>query len=92
MINKEIKKNIDDSVYMVYSVYDKTAEGFGPLFIQKSDALAIRMFGNIMTGQSAMCMEDYDLVKVGSWNSVSGQIYNLESEVLKNGVDFKKEN
>nr|QJB18874.1 MAG: nonstructural protein [Microvirus sp.] len=55
----------------IYTIKDKIAEEFGPLFSAKNDLVAIRMSRQIVNKQSA---PDMILYRVGNWNNESGQL------------------
>nr|QJB19313.1 MAG: nonstructural protein [Microvirus sp.] len=55
----------------IYTIKDKVAEEFGPLFSAKNDLVAIRMSRQIVTKQSA---PDMLLYRVGTWNNNNGQL------------------
>ena len=49
----------------LYSIYDKVAEDYGPVYEAVNDAVAVRAYVRLMQQQGAVNMGDYDLVCVG---------------------------
>lgn len=61
----------------IYSIYDRKAQYYLPVFQHRSNADAIRDFANVVTSSEtpiAQYPADYDLVIIGSLDLESGQI------------------
>lgn len=51
--------------FMVYSIYDKLAQEYGPPFCAANDRVAIRNFRKLMSEAPADVFEDFELYFVG---------------------------
>ena len=69
----------------IYSIQDKTAERFGPIFEAVNDAVASRQCGNIMQKIPPEYREEYKLCRIGSINPFTGIITPLQTPLE---VDF----
>lgn len=61
----------------VYSLYDRKAQYYLPLFTMRSDADAVRQFASIVTTSDTPISQypaDYDLVRLGSIDLETGLI------------------
>lgn len=56
----------------LFSVYDKKAGEFGPLFESKNEDTAIRQFKNMLASERAYAPEDYNLYVLGEFNRDTG--------------------
>jgi len=73
----------------IYSVYDRKAAYYLPLFTMRSNADAIRQFSEIVTGDTPIAKypADYDLVCLGSINLENGSIEpQYPCETIMNGL------
>lgn len=64
-------------IYGIYSVYDRKAQTYLPLFQETRDELAVRTFTKIILTTETPISEypaDFDLVRLGAWNSDTGSI------------------
>lgn len=62
----------------LYSIFDKVAEEFGPLYQAKNDAVAQRNF--------YMAVKDidgtqHDLYRIGSWDTETGLLNSIDTPV-----------
>lgn len=76
----------------VYSFYDSCAQLFlDPLYCDK-DEVAIRNFSYAMTKfeQYAFSSKDYDLYKIGSFDTESGIFENCDHVLLDHGANYYK--
>jgi len=62
-------------MYM-YSVRDKAAEQFGPIFEAINDAVAVRQFKILLAKVDVRFKEEYMLYKIGSFDKETGNIEN----------------
>lgn len=74
--------------YNIYSIYDKTAEEFGPLFTAVNDGVAIREYKNV--GIPEALKDEYELHCVGTYDSKEGLVlpidaFTLHTEEVANG-------
>lgn len=67
----------------MYSIYDKVADDFGPVFEAVNDAVAMRQY-NIVC-QKVDYPNDYELVHIGSFNGteIKQDIYPVIDKVLE---------
>lgn len=73
----------------LFSVYDRKAEEFGPLFEAKNEDVAIRQFKNMLSSERMLSPEDYNLYCFGEFDREKGHIL-LEPE--DNFIVFEGEN
>lgn len=59
-------------LYNVYSVYDKTAEEFGPPFVAVNDGVAKREFKNL--GIPEALKDEYELHMLCTYDSKTGDL------------------
>lgn len=57
----------------IFSIYDKVAEEHGSLYEAKNEAVAIRMFKQLLANDLYQ-KTDYELHYLGAWNSKTGEI------------------
>lgn len=55
-----------------YSVKDIVADEFGDLVFAKNDAVASRLFANVVKSHSEISSEDLELYCIGSFDDCSG--------------------
>jgi hypothetical protein len=75
----------------LYSIFDSKVNSFAPPFVATNDQEAIRMFKtSINYGESTLNMypEDFDLFRLGSFNSESGT-FDSQLEKLCNCLSLK---
>lgn len=65
-----------------YSVKDVVADEFGDLVFAKNDAVASRLFANILKSHSEINSEDLVLFCIGSFDDVSGAFIPCLREVV----------
>lgn len=73
----------------LFSVFDRKAQEFGPLFEAKNEDVAIRQFKNMLSSERMLSPEDYDLYSFGEFDREKGHIL-LEAE--DNFIVFAGEN
>lgn len=56
-----------------YSVKDIVAEEFGDLIFAKNDAVASRLFANLVKSHPEISSDDLELYYIGSFDDVSGE-------------------
>ena len=74
----------------LFSVYDRKAKEFGPLFEAKNEEVAIRQFKNMLASERMLSPEDYSLHSFGEFDRENGHIL-LEVEgnfLVFAGVNF----
>jgi hypothetical protein len=78
----------------MYSIYDRKTNVYHPPFLQQTDASAERAFRIILNKDSLMSTypDDYDCVKVGTFNDDSGKVENNENSFICNGFIKVTEN
>lgn len=59
----------------VYVIYDKVAEESGPMFEAVNDGIALRQACNVLKPLPNTLVEDYQLVKIGEYDTKDMQIY-----------------
>ena len=75
----------------VYSVKDIKTGLFGPLMVMRTDAFAIRSFGQACENPEIdfhKFPEDYSLYKLASWDSENGKFIDNEPEQIANASNF----
>lgn len=79
-----------------YSIYDKDAKEFGPLFQAKNDILAIRAYKQTMNGVPEEVKESYSLHCMFEMDTEVGQLAfpfdEYEVPIEKKGVDVNVNN
>lgn len=73
-----------------YSVYDKVAESFGPLFQANNDRVAQRNFSNLMISQfnqnpKTFVPSDFELYMVGGFDNETGVMSVVEKHLIATG-------
>lgn len=76
-------------MFYVFSVYDRTAETYGPLVQQRNEAVAARSFqaavcGPGEDGQNILSLhpDDFELRIVGTWDETSGELAPIGPNVV----------
>jgi len=70
----------------IYSVFDKKAQEYNAPFVEITDATAIRAVQQLLQNKEhplAMFSEDYDLVKLGTFDPVTGIIENDPMDLIQ---------
>lgn len=78
---------------IICTIHDSKAEAYLNPFTMRSEAEAIRAFGDaVEKGGTPIAdhPEDYHLYRVGSFDQISGVITGEAAKSLAGGVDFKK--
>lgn len=77
---------------ILYSIKDKIANEFGPIFQAKNDGVAKRMYSQTLQGDHVVYADDYSLWSVGEFDVETGVIsvdkrlvYEPKSEIVKAG-------
>lgn len=65
-----------------YSVKDVVADEFGELVFAKNDAVASRLFANIIKSHSELSPEDLDLYCVGGFDDETGCFFPCSRKVV----------
>lgn len=55
-----------------YAVYDNVAEEYGDLVYAKNDAVASRLFANLIKSHSEVSPDDLELYYIGHFDETSG--------------------
>ena len=66
--------------YNIYTIYDKTAEEFGPPFIAVNDGVAKREYKNL--GIPEALKDEYELHVVGTYESKDGSVLPLDTFII----------
>lgn len=66
----------------VYVIYDKVAEESGPMFEAVNDGIALRQACNVLKPLPNTLVEDYQLVKIGEYDTKDMQIYVIPPEEI----------
>lgn len=79
---------------ILYSIEDKVANEFGPIFQAKNDGVAKRMYSQTIQGDRILYADDYRLWSVGEFDVETGVIsadkrlvYEPKSEIVKAGEE-----
>lgn len=72
----------------IYTIRDHIAEENGPLFPAKNDAVAMRLYEDLLKSCMA-CKQDFELICVGSWDtedleSIKSNVYPVILQEEKN--------
>lgn len=70
------------AVMNVYTILDRAAEEYGPPFIAKNDEVAKRNFVNLLNEVPAHVKKDYELIRIGNFNTESGNLFTLRNETV----------
>lgn len=68
-------------MYM-YSILDKVAQEFGPLFGAKNDEVAKRQFSNFMKGDRVIYADDYELRCICDFDTETGTVQTENARVV----------
>ncbi len=75
----------------IYSVYDAKADAYLLPFFFKQDAMAIRVFSDLINQdkhQFSLHPGDYTLFAIGTFDETTGKIEDILAGSLGNGVEF----
>ena len=75
-----------------FTVHDSKAGGFLPPFLQHNEAMAIRMFTNMLKNpdhQFSQNPADYTLFTIGEFDDATGELKPRTPMSLGNGLEFK---
>lgn len=64
-------------VQMVFSILDRVAAEYGPVFTAKNEEVAMRQFKYLMTTEAKDNMGDFSLIKVGHFDNESGKLESI---------------
>lgn len=79
-----------DNYLNVYSIYDKVAARYGPLYEATNDAVAVRQYRNSMEKVNVAFKTDYILYRIGHFDCISG-VFDEDKELINTGVEVDKE-
>lgn len=71
----------------LYSVFDCVGQEYGPPFLSKSDATAVRVYRQMMSREHVVGT-DYKLFRLGAFNSETGTIIPDILEEIEAAMDF----
>ncbi len=77
----------------LYAIYDIKASCFNAPFAQKTNAEAMRTFGDLVVDKTSRISshpEDYELHLVGQFDSEGGNLLAADVQRLAGGRDFKE--
>lgn len=66
----------------VYVIYDKVAEESGPMFEAVNNGVALRQACNVLKPLPPSLIYDYQLVKIGEYDTKEMQIYVIPPEIV----------
>lgn len=72
-------------VLRLYSIFDRKAEEFGPVFQSKNDEVAIRAYRKHMQNVDALSKDDYELAYLGTFDTELGKLYDCELTLVDEG-------
>lgn len=68
---------MEKTVLRVYTIYDAVMEEHGPPFVAKSNAVACRMFQNLLKSDGIQDASDLSLWRLGTWEPLKGLLVAL---------------
>jgi len=68
-----IVKKGENMVFELYSIKDRLAEEYGPIFQAKNKAIAERNFNNLVE-EKKLDEDEFNLVKVGTFDNETGTL------------------
>lgn len=74
----------------IYVIFDKVAEESGPMFEAVNDGIALRQACNILKPLPPSLHSDYQLVKIGEYDTKDMQIFVIPPEVIDFTVSLKR--
>lgn len=69
-----------ENIKGLYVIMDKVAKDSGPIFEAKNDGVALRAYHGLLSGDSSLFKDEYDLYKVGYINKETMIINTIEPE------------
>jgi len=79
-------------IVRLYSIKDRVAAEFGPVFLAKNDAVALRQFENTKEQNRGMREEDFQLAYLASMDTETGVIHDTQSsEFVVPSVDMEED-
>lgn len=72
--------------YSLYSIRDKVAMEFGPIFQAKNEGVALRMLGTQLKESPTMNPAEYELICIGTFNSDTGAAHLLDVPISYTGT------
>lgn len=80
-----------ENQYFVYSVYDRKAERYGPLFEALNHEVAARQYVQMMKDVLPLFRGEYGLFCVGKFNFITGEfVQDTLNEEVPVSYDFKR--
>lgn len=78
---------------VIYTVYDKVAEEYGPLFEAKNDAVALRQFKQLIATVVVENRDDYVLYSCGTFDHDAGDLvsWDLDPVAFSGDLDDKEQ-
>ena len=64
-------------VFELYSIKDRLAEEYGPIFQAKNKAIAERNFNNLVEDKN-LNEDEFNLVKVGNFDNETGRLTSID--------------
>jgi len=64
-------------VFELYSIKDRLAEEYGPIFQAKNKAIAERNFNNLVEDKK-LDEDEFNLVKVGNFDNETGRLTSID--------------
>lgn len=75
-------------IYFIYSIFDKVTGNYLAPFYQINDASAERFFVNVSKAPDNLGVSsDWQLYKLGTFNSETGVVQGLEKPYFLRGID-----
>lgn len=75
----------------MFSIKDLVAQEYGPPYLAKNAAVAMRSFQNMMKREQVINSKDYELYMIGSWYSDEGKVVSCEPSLIVEPKDDKVE-
>ena len=73
---------------VIYTVFDKVAEEYGPLFEAKNDGVALRQFKQLIDTVVVGNRDDYVLYSCGTFDHENGALVRLNLEIVAYAGDL----
>lgn len=76
---------------IIFSVYDRKAELYGPIFAQENLAVAVRDFEQAVKMEDSKFgrwPEDFALHELGTWDPVTGEVLGSPERIVAQALDF----
>lgn len=64
---------------MVFSVLDRVAGEYGPLFVATNKDVAMRLYRRLLRDESVVELQEYSLIHVGDFDSETGKLIQIET-------------